>query len=300
MKMKPFSERTPNLDYRQVLRKILDEGDWVNPIQGGRSKMVVGAQMRFKFENGFPLLTERDLSGGNMRGAIGEIVAFMKGARTQTELANFGCKWWSRWVTKEKCEMFGLPEGDLGPGSYGAAFHDFPTKDGGSFNQFEHLIKQMIDKPFLRTHIISPWIPPYTPQHKDLRRQVVVAPCHGWLHFLVFPETKELVVHHYQRSGDMPVGVAFNIIQYAAVGMMVAHLTGLTMRELVHTVSDAHIYEAQFPFVEELLKREPRAFPTVTLEGVENVKSIFDFRPEHFKLHDDYKPHEKMVIPTPV
>src|SRR3989338_937088 len=302
--MKPFKERTPDLQYRQMLERILKEGTEVSPIQGKigaqsgeKSLMVLGHQMRFNFDNGFPMITERDLSGKFMAGALGEHFGFLHGARTHEELSKYGCPWWKRWVTKEKCDIFGLPEGDLGPGSYGAAWANFPTAEGTPFNQITNVIKQLKERPYLRTHIISPWIPQYTIQHSELKRKVVVAPCHGWLHILAFPETKELSVHHFQRSGDTPVGVVFNMIQYAAFTMMVAEVMGYKPKELVYTLSDAHIYESQISKVKELLAREPRPFPTVTLDP--NVKDILDFKFEHFTL-TDYNPHPAMLIPTPV
>ncbi len=295
--MKPFEQRTPDTQYRDILQRIMTEGREVNPIHGEKAKMLVGVQLRYPIENGFPVITERALSGKLFEGALAEHIAFLHGARTQEALASYGCSWWKRWVTKEKCDIFGLPEGDLGDGSYGAAWATFPTKEGAPFNQIEHVIKQLKERPFLRTHFVSPWIPQYTLQHSELVRKVVVAPCHGWIHILAFPETKELVIHHFQRSADFPVGVPFNIIQYAAFGMMVAHLIGYKMKELVHTFSDAHIYESQYAAVEELLKREPKKLPTVTLDTT--INNIFDFKPQHFTL-SDYDPHPAMVIPTPV
>jgi len=149
----------------------------------------------------------------------------------------------------------------------------------------------------LRTHVISPWIPQYTIQHTGLTRSVVVAPCHGYIHILAYPDTKEIIIHHFQRSADIPIGVVSNVVQYAAFGMMLAQVIGYTMTELVHTFSDAHIYHNQFDAVAELLARKPRPFPTVTLDS--SITNIFDFRPEHFTL-SDYNPHQKMVIPTAV
>lgn len=296
--MKPFAERTPDRQYHELLERIMREGTEVTPIQGEKSKMVLGHQMRFAFENGFPMITERDLSGKFMLGALGEHFAFLHGARTLEEMKSYGCGWWKKWVTKERCDIFNLPEGDLGPGSYGPAWAAFPTAEGQPFNQIEHVIKQLKERPNLRTHIISPWIPQYTIQHSGLPpRKVVVAPCHGYLHILAFPETKQLSVHHFQRSGDVPVGVVFNIIQYAAFTMMVSQLMGYTPKELVYTLSDAHIYESQYEKVNELLAREPRAFPTVAIDP--SVNDIFAFRQEHFTL-TDYDPHPAMLIPTPV
>ena len=294
--MKPFNERKPDSQYRDLLEKILRTGKEVSPIQGEKSRMVIGGQMRFDMANGFPLITERDLSK-LVKGALAEHFAFLHGARTQKELEEWGCKWWDRWVTAERCAIFNLPPGDLGPGSYGPAWTAFPTAEGKPFNQITEVLRQLKEKPYLRTHVISTWIPQYAIQHSGLTRKVVVAPCHGTMHILAYPETKEISLHHIQRSGDMPVGVAFNLIQYASFLLMIAQLMDYTPRELIYTVSDAHIYESQYPLVEELLKREPRALPTVTLDPT--IKDIMDFRPEHFTV-TDYNPHPSMKIPTPV
>lgn len=296
--MKSLKERVPDHQYHALLKRIMEEGTDVMPIHGVGSRMVVGHQLRFSMDNGFPLLTERDLSK-SFRGALGEHIGFLHGARTLEELKSYGMPavFWDRWVTKEKCDVFGLPEGDLGDGSYGAAWGAFPTAEGKPFDQIAHLVRQIKERPYLRTHLVSPWIPQYVIQHEGLKRRTVVAPCHGWIHVLAFPEKKELTVHHFQRSADVPVGVAFNFVHYAGFGLMLAQVLGYRMKELVFTLSDAHIYHNQFDSVKELLSREPRAFPTVTLD--ENVTDIFDFRPSHFTL-SDYEPHERMLIPTPV
>ena len=99
----------------------------------------------------------------------------------------------------------------------------------------------------------------------------------------------------------MPVGVPFNMIQYAAFGLMLSKLIGWKFVEYVHTFSDGHIYESQIKHVEELVKREARKLPTVHLDekATVGITDIRDFRPEHF-IVEDYQPHPKMLIPTPV
>lgn len=295
--MKLPKDRTPDNQYHQVLERIMRDGRDVLPIHGEKAKMIPGIQLRYDIDNGFPVITERDLSGSFFKGALAEHIAFLNGARTQKELESFGCKWWEKWVTKEKCDIFGLEEGDLGDGSYGAAWAAFPTKEGEPFNQIKEVIRQIKERPYLRTHFISPWIPQYTIQHSERTRKVVVAPCHGWIHILAFPDKKELTIHHFQRSADFPVGVPFNMIQYASFGLMVAQLTGYTLKDVIYTFSDAHIYESQFDKVKELLSREPRKLPTIRINSP--IDNIFDFRPEHFTL-EDYDPHPKMNIPTPI
>lgn len=293
----PLEERVPDFQIRNLMEHILREGRIVHPIQGGEARMVVGAQCHFNMTNGAPVMNMRDLSGPLFYGAIAEHVGFLNGAQTLEELISYGLnpRWWDRWVTKEKCADFGLPEGDLGTASYGAVWKRFPKRDGGTFDQISAVIDQMKRAPHLRTHRVSNW---YSPEIIGPRgtRKVVVAPCHGELHFLLDPETKELIVHHVSRSGDLPVGIMFNITQYTALGMMLAQILGYTFVELVYTFSDVHIYEVQYPFVEELISREPFPFGKITLE--EGIDNIFDFRPKHFTL-SEYVAHPKMNIPTP-
>jgi len=95
----------------------------------------------------------------------------------------------------------------------------------------------------------------------------------------------------FQRSGDMPIGVPSNMVQYSALALMLSHLTGYEAAEYVHTVSDAHIYEDQIELLKPMLERDSRPFPTVELtEEGKKVKDIHDFRGEHFAIKD-YDPH---------
>jgi thymidylate synthase len=100
-----------------------------------------------------------------------------------------------------------------------------------------------------------------------------------------------LHLHMFQRSGDVPVGVPANMIQYAALLLMLEQLTGIAAAAYYHTISDAHIYEDQVDSVKLMLGREARRLPTVTLTGAgRKVSDIHDFRAEHFEL-SDYDPH---------
>jgi thymidylate synthase len=308
MQYRPYEDRVPDGQYHELLRRIVEEGEDVDSQQEARARMVVGHQMRFNLRNGFPLITERDLSGGQhsvFRQTIAEMRAFwLRGARTLAELEAEGCRFWAPWGTAEKCEKRGLEPGDLGPGSYGPAFRAFPTVTGPPFDQVIHVLEQTTQLPHLRTHFISPWIPQYIGRGIDLRtgrskqQRVVVAPCHGWVHLLLNPERRTLRLHHFQRSGDVPVGVACNILGYAALTMMWAQVLGYEPVEYVHTISDAHVYLKQLPDVEDMLRTAPQRFPTVTLEP--DVKDLFEFRPEHFTLSDYHPQLSRRRIWTPV
>ncbi len=293
--MKPYTQRTPDTQYRDLLARILKEGVRTNTQQEVDAITLMGpGSIHFKLENGFPMITERNMAPkvSEMlkvtiwQQAIAEILAFVNGARTLDKLEEFGCSWWAPWGTEVKCKKRGLETGDLGPGSYGAAFHDFPTAEGSTYNQFKNIVEQMKEFPHLRTHFITPWIPQYTIRGTGKQQKVVVAPCHGWIHLRIL--NNKLTLHMIQRSADVPVGVPANMVQYAALLMAIAAATGTEAYEYIHTFSDAHIYIDQVPAVEEMLRREPRALPTMTINP--DKKDLFEFRKDDFTL-SDYNPH---------
>jgi thymidylate synthase len=250
--------------------------------------------MRFDLANGFPLITDRRI--GFWPKAIGELCAFINGATTLAELESFGCDWWDAWATPAKTSSRGLEPGDIGPGSYGAAFHDFPTVEGEPFDQFKHLVEQINELPELRTHFVSPWIPQYQVRGAGKRPRTTIAPCHGWVHIRVLGG--HLHLHMYQRAGDVPVGVPSNMIQYAALLLMIEHLTGVPAATFYHTISDAHIYEDQVEQAKTMVLREPRRLPTMTLNELgRQVTDIHDFRAEHFTV-TDYDPYAGLRIPV--
>lgn len=324
--------RTKDIQYRRLLRKILKEGTHVTTPQGENALRIIGAQMRFDLKNGAPIITERDVltaasknSLSGVHAAIAEIVAFINGATTQEELEKYGCTWWKRWTTREQldhCGLHHLKEGDLGEGSYGAGFHHFPTAEGIPFNQVKHIVEQIKELPYLRTHVITTWIPQYAGRGVGKQREVAVAPCHGTvLHFQVDTEKRELSLHHVQRSGDVPVGVVWNLVQYSALLLMMAQVTGYEAKELVYTISDAHIYESQIADVKALLKTRIGSLPDLVIKnrpvsqpivGLENfsdvigvgsqekITNIFAFRYDDFEVNG-YKPtsrRRKIWTPT--
>jgi thymidylate synthase len=287
----PYRERTPSTAYRDMLRSILDGGTRVHTKQGVDALALAGVQMRFPMAHGAALITERSIKGF-ARKAIGELCAFINGARTLDELAAFGCDWWGPWASEDKCSSRGLQPGDLGPGSYGHAFRHFTTDFDGDpegFDQFGALVRKLRDLPDDRTAFVSPWIPQANHREAHLKSRNTIAPCHGWVHALVFDDKLHLV--HNQRSGDTPIGVPSNMVQYNALGLMLEQLTGYELVEYVHWIQYAHIYVNQLEQVQKMLAREPRALPTLRLNGAGRaVSDIHDFRGEHFEI-DDYDPH---------
>ena len=104
-------------------------------------------------------------------------------------------------------------------------------------------MEQICELPGDRTHFVAPWIPQYQGRGKGKLPKTTIAPCHGWVHVRVLGGG--LHVHMFQRSGDVPVGVPSNMIQYAALTLMLEQLTGYPAVTYYHTISDAHIYVDQ-------------------------------------------------------
>lgn len=308
---RPVAERTVDEQYKRLIREVMEKGirgPGVMVDKDGKEVDTIDLMgptpSRFNLlENGVPLLTEREIKF--WKTSVGELLGFINGARTQEELEKFGCKWWKNWATPKKCAKRGLEPGDIGPGSYGAAFAHFPTAEDpnfdaekgiGGFDQITEIIKQIKERPELKAHFISPWIPQYTIRNHDHQQKVVVVPCHGWMHFRVFGDKLSLVM--FQRSCDILIGCPTNWIQYSAFLMAMADVLGLVPYEFVHLISDAHIYTDQLPYVDEILNRKGHPFPTLKLAN--HHDNIKDYRPDDFVLEDYTAEPTIKGIPTAI
>ena len=300
---KPFEKRARDFQYRGALQSTLPvhlsvrgRGEYVkNEFQKtGRYSNFAMPPLDFLFENGFPLITERKI--GFWRKFINEMWAFMNGARTLDELRTYGNEktwpnFWENWVYAEKCARFNQAPGDLGDGSY-SVFGKYPTPDGASFNQFLAMIDQIRDYPSVTTHMVTSWMPVYALGTEKNPRKVVVAPCHGTAVRVIINNGK-LTLQHVQRSADMPVGAVGNIIGYASVALALARVLNVEPYRYVHFFMDGHTYENQInPWVNEILKRDPRPFPTLHIRE-DAPKDFLELRAEHFEL-TDYDPHPAM------
>jgi thymidylate synthase len=285
---KPLAERTPDSQYQDHIAEILREHELIKETPqgvGALTRFGTLNNMVFNLSNGVPLITERKI--GFWRKPVSEIIAFINGARTLDDLAIYGCDFWESY--RDSAAKFGidLEPGDLGPGSYGAAFHDYETPYGLPLNQIQQVIDQIREYPSLRTLLVTPWKPYFTARGPN--RKVIVAPCHGWLHFRVI--NGKLHMRMDQRSADMPIGVPSNLIQYAALHLMICQVTGYPPGNYIHSLSDAHIYEDQVGNMEALLGRSPRKLPLLRLDP--SITNIFDFRANHFEI-EEYDPHPPM------
>uniref|UniRef100_A0A5F5PXL3 Thymidylate synthase n=1 Tax=Equus caballus TaxID=9796 RepID=A0A5F5PXL3_HORSE len=150
---------------------------------------------------------------------------------------------------------------------------------GQGVDQLQKVINTIKTNPDDRRIILCAWNP------KDLPL-MALPPCHALCQFYVV--NGELSCQLYQRSGDMGLGVPFNIASYALLTYMIAHITGLKPGDFVHTLGDAHIYLNHIDPLKTQLQREPRPFPKLKI--LRKVETIDDFKAEDFQL-EGYHPH---------
>lgn len=312
---KPCAERTVDDQYERLLQELINDGIKKTSIHASLPENkgsghthcleLPGRMLQYNLANGAPITTIRDLTKYDLvRGAIGEIVAFINGAQTLDEVVAYGCpeSFWKNWVTESKCAKFGLQPGNLGNGSYGPMLTAMPMLDGRTFNQIEAMMSAMMINPLGRTNFLTTWYPPFAlgDKNQDAPRKVVVAPCHG--NAVQFDVMDNYTMHMavYQRSADCPVGLVLNLSEWVGIGMMVAYLTGTQLTWYTHFLPDPQIYDIQIEVVQKLLANaEPRRLPSLYLRPQRKIEVITDFRKEDFFL-EDYNPHPWVRIPTAI
>ena len=264
--------------YLDLLQHILDNGHQKGDRTGTGTKSVFGYQMRFNLEEGFPLLTTKKV---HLRSIIHELLWLINGDTNIKYLHDNKVSIWDEWADEN---------GDLGP-IYGAQWRNWNNE---GIDQIADLIESIKNNPNSRRHIVTAWNPSVLPDEKskDFAQNVAegkaaLPPCHAFFQFYV--ADNKLSCQLYQRSADVFLGVPFNIASYSLLTMMIAQVCGLGLGDFVHTFGDVHIYNNHIEQVKLQLSREPRELPTMRLNP--DVKSIFDFKYEDFKL-ENYNPYD--------
>lgn len=254
----------------------MDEGTLRSDRTGTGTKSIFGHQMRFDLEDGFPLLTTKKL---HLKSIIYELLWFLRGDSNVAYLQEHGVSIWDEWAD---------PEGNLGP-IYGVQWRSWPSYNRGeTYDQIARVVEDIRTSPDSRRLIVSAW-------NVAQIDQMALPPCHCLMQFYV--ADGRLSLQLYQRSGDVFLGVPFNIASYALLLMMVAQVTGLKPGTFVHTLGDAHLYCNHLEQTSLQLTRSPRTLPTMQLN--QEVRNLEDFKFEDFKLLD-YTPHPHIAAPIAV
>lgn len=252
--------------YLDLLREVLEEGVVRDDRTGTGTRSVFGRQCRFDLADGFPVLTTKRL---HLRSIVVELLWFLRGDTNVEYLHRHGVSIWDEWADEQ---------GDLGP-VYGSQWRSWPTPDGRSIDQIAAVVERIRSEPTSRRLIVSAW----NVAEVD---SMALPPCHALFQFYV--ADGRLSCQLYQRSGDLFLGVPFNIASYSLLLMMVARTCGLRPGEFVHTFGDAHLYVNHVDQAREQLTREPRPLPRMRMNP--DVESVFDFTLDDFELVG-YEPH---------
>ncbi|MBE6197435.1 MAG: thymidylate synthase [Rikenellaceae bacterium] len=293
--------------YLDLLSRIKREGAVKTDRTGTGTKSVFGHQMRFDLSQGFPLLTTKKVF---LKGIIHELLWFLNGDTNIKYLVDNGVHIWDNDAYRyynELCvkngvlpvamEEFlraaqegvdspieGYKFGDLNH-VYGYQWRSWPRPNGETIDQIQQAVDLIKNNPDSRRIIVSAW------NVADVEK-MALPPCHTLFQFYVADGKLSCML--YQRSADTFLGVPFNIASYALLTMMMAQVCGLEAGEFVHTLGDTHLYLNHLEQVDEQLSRTPRTLPTMRLNP--DVKSIFDFKYEDFKL-EGYDPYPTIKAP---
>lgn len=271
----------PEEQWRDLLRACLGgygtDPDLRQDRTGTGTRGICGAQMRFDLRCGFPAFTSKRLAWGAV---VEELAWFLRGSADVTELQAKGVSIWddnARAALARKFHLQGTLDNPtrsdlalaLGP-IYGQQWRSWGAtyKDGHYWqhDQIAALVHGLLTNPDSRRHIVSAW------NVQDLPH-MALPPCHVLFQAYSHPhpegrdksEPRGLSLVVYQRSCDLFLGVPFNIASYALLLHLLARWTYHTPHELVWFGGDVHLYDTHREGAAEVLRRTPRALPTLDL-----------------------------------
>ena len=270
--------------YLAVIRDLIQCGTTYDG-RNGTTICDVGTAMVFSLKDGrLPLMTTKQLA---WKTCLKELLWFIKGSTNNEELTRQKCYIWNGNSSREYLDSRGLghlKENDLGPvygfqwrhfnGNYVDCLTDY---SGVGVDQLEYIINALkgADR-YSRRLVMSAWNPC---QLDDM----ALPPCHILSQFHV-TEGDQLTCTMYQRSGDVGLGVPFNIASYSFLTHLIAKHCGLKAKEFVYYLGNTHIYDDHIEPLKEQLERKPYEFPT--LDILEKKENIEDYVLEDFVVKD--------------
>jgi thymidylate synthase len=283
--------------YLNLIQKIMREGV-MEEGRNGNTLSVFGELMRFSLnDRKIPFLTTKKLA---WKTALKELLWFIRGETNNTTLNEQGVHIWDANSTRNFLDDRGLftrEEGDLGP-IYGYQWRHFNTPyqgchtdySGQGIDQLQYIINNLKSAdPIKRTSrrlLMTAW----NPCQLD---EMALPPCHVMVQFQVTLGNK-LSCMLFQRSGDIGLGVPFNIASYSMLTHLLAHHCGLEAHEFIYTLGNAHIYDDHIEALSQQVQREPLEFPRLSINQI--YENINNYKVEDF-IVEDYQCHSSVFIP---
>lgn len=260
--------------YLDLLQRVLDEGCPSNDRTNTGTISVFGQHLKIPIYPEFPLLTTKKIY---WRSVLYELFWFLSGSKNIQYLKDNKVGIWDSWANDN---------GDVGP-LYGYLWRNWPG-EAGPVDQLQCVIENIRKDPFSRRHVVTAWNP-------ALLSDQALPPCHIMFQFYV--RKGRLSCHLNQRSGDVFLGVPFNIASYSLLTYLVARVTGLVPHELSYTIVDCHLYSNHVKQAIEQLSRRPKSLPSVSI--VTDATEIDEISPTEIFLNE-YDPHPTIKAPVAV
>ncbi len=269
--------------YLDLVSHVLKNGTVKTNRTGTDTLMVFGYHYKVNLQNGYPLVTTKKVYFNSV---IRELLWYLSG---ETHIRNLRqhTKIWDAWTSEEKNWEVGK--------MYGYQWVNWdkynPKTGNGNMqhshiNQIQNVIELIKSNPNSRRMVVSAWNP-------AVLDEIALPSCHAFFIFNV--ANGKLNCHLTQRSGDIALGIPFNLACYATLTQMIAMETGLEVGEFSHYINDAHIYVNHIEGLEEQITREP--FPSPSLEITD--KPFWDLKFEDFTLKN-YEHHPVIKFPVAV
>lgn len=156
----------------------------------------------------------------------------------------------------------------------------------GEMDQVDRVLYDLKNNPYSRRIMTNIYV------HQDLH-EMALYPCAYSVTFNVTGDRLNAILN--QRSQDILAAGNWNVVQYAALVMMIAQASGLKPGILMHVIADAHIYDRHVPIVKELIERPTYPAPKVTLNPL--VKDFYKFTVDDFTIEDYHTGPQVKGIP---
>ncbi|RKY93227.1 MAG: thymidylate synthase [Ignavibacteriae bacterium] len=272
--------------YHDLVKLVMEKGTHKKTRTGVDTISYFGAFYKVDLSRGFPLLTTKKMQWKSL---LHEVLWYLSGENHIRNLRQH-TKIWDAWADED---------GNLET-AYGYYWRHFPSaqkdKDGQwqvkEVDQIKYVIDEIKRNPSSRRLVVTAWEPGNATASK-------LPPCHYSFVFNV--NNGKLNCHLTQRSGDIALGIPFNLAAYAMLTQVIAQQVGLDLGEFAHTIIDAHIYVAtegsgteEFDHLvglKEQLTREPLALPRLKIKD----RPLDELRFEDFELIN-YQHHDKITF----